>query len=598
MNLRLPILIVAALALTPVGWSQERPVVKVDAGQIQALSDRMNSLRGSGWQEGFEFGNELAQLESPVGYMILRNNWNKGSTLDNRKQMFKGFVFNNHPDTLLVLNLGMHDPDASMQGWAMAYLQNIAFRSFADDFQGYLDWFSKYKAVPLEQVKKRSLIDALDKILEMPEDQTPDYVSGLEGGTRAATIFDDYPRLQQVVERLATVPGIDNQAAEVFARMFNSKSLSNAFRDAVLGKVAAAFDPDKGSPLLFALARAHVPGTYERIVPLATAAATSDSRQGLSLYEAALNSGESAKALPFIIGLLGKANAGQAESIVGALGNNLGIQQPHTDPAWWQGWWKRNEGRYRPATEADLPSFKLDLVPTAQYIPDSDDVKEIPSRSFFVSEDPRKRYLVSGKVTPEKTQDLLIVMPGGDGSMDFHTFVKRIYKHVLSENWVIAQPIAHAWDNDPNRVVWPSVGSPYPAAQFTTEEFLDGMVDEIVAKQKVKVGKVVLLAWSSSGPAAYSYLAHGKHPVEGAFIAMSVFRPEFFGDAKTLHAKRVFLLHSPQDFIPIKIAEAGKSALESLGVSAQLLTYEGGHGWQGPVWENMRKGLAYLMPSR
>lgn len=514
------------MAITFSAPAQERPVPKVDAAQVQELSARMNTLTSKGWEDGFYFGKELAELPSPVGYMILRNNWNKGSSIESRKQMFKGFVFDSHPDTLLVLNLGMRDPDPSMQAWAMDYLNDIAFQSFADDYKAYLDWFNKYKSMPYAEVKRKSLTEALDKVLAMPDDGLDAFVAGLEPGTRTVSL-EDYPKITQIIDRLIARPVLSDGSVEMLARLLKVKSVTPSYRTGVLDKLAASYEPQ--SNVLICLARAHEPGTFERLLPLATAASTSSTVETLGLYDGLIRTGDP-RALPAAIGLLDKANEDQTMRITDALGNYLGFREAHREPAWWKAWWQRNEARYRPPSESDLPSFKIDEVPTAQYIPDADDVKQIPSQSFFVADDPKKRYLLSGTVKPEKTQNVLIVMPGGDGSADFHPFVKRIYMNALGEDWVLAQPIAPNWDNSPDRVVWPSVGSPYPAAKFTMEEFLDGMLDELHTREKVKLGKVFMLGWSSGGPAVYSYLAHGKHPVEGVPRDVDLQAGAFWGD--------------------------------------------------------------------
>ena len=48
-----------------------------------------------------------------------------------------------------------------------------------------------------------------------------------------------------------------------------------------------------------------------------------------------------------------------------------------------------------------------------------------------------------------------MVLPGGDGSADFHPFVKRIFKNAVPEGYVLAQPIAVKW-SDKQEIVWPT----------------------------------------------------------------------------------------------------------------------------------------------
>jgi len=584
-----------ALALGTLSLAQDRPVVKFDASQIKQLSDQMNAMTGSNWQDGFAFGNQLADLPSPVGYMILRDNWNKGASIAERKQMFKGFVFNNHPDMLLVLNLGMRDPDPVMQAWSNEYFKSDFFCDFSDDYDGYLKWFNKNKARSITDVKKSAVRDALDAILSGQSVGIGRRIGAVSNAK--ADEIAAYPRAKQLVDKLASAP-LDAAGADLISKLLISASLSEADMNGVLDKIlAAAVKSDNDPGVLDSLSRAHLSGFSKHLMPLATDLALTGAVQRSDVFAALLSSGDPS-AIPFVIDLLAKANKVEVPAIAMALNRTLGFDEDHPDPSWWQGWWARNKLRYQAPPDSDLPSFKIDALATADYIPDSDDVKDITDQSFLVGGDQMKRYIVSGKIDSSKTQDLLIVMPGGEGSIDFHPFVKRVFKHELNDNWILAQPVAPKWTNDENRVVWPSVNSPYEPAKFMMEDFLDGMIDELGTKGHAKIGKIYMLCWSSSGPSVYSYLANGKHEIEGAFIAMSIFNQGLIKGAKDLHVKRVFLLHSPDDaLIPIVQAEEGRDELTRLGISVKMETYPGGHGWRGSVWELMDKGFAFLHSS-
>ena len=97
----------------------------------------------------------------------------------------------------------------------------------------------------------------------------------------------------------------------------------------------------------------------------------------------------------------------------------------------------------------------------------------------------------------------------------------------MNDRWLIAQAVAPKWDeNQFNRVVWPTAASPYPSAKFTTEEFIRAIVDDVRAKVKIDPRRVILLGWSSGGPPCYAMALRRTPSATGAFIAMSVFRPE------------------------------------------------------------------------
>jgi predicted esterase len=83
--------------------------------------------------------------------------------------------------------------------------------------------------------------------------------------------------------------------------------------------------------------------------------------------------------------------------------------------------------------------------------------------------------------------------------------------------------------------------------------------------------------------------------VTGAFIAMSVFRPEHLPPLANARGKPFFLLQSPQDGVtPIRHAEAAKEALEAAGATVLLRRYEGGHGWRGDIWTMIGDGIGWL----
>jgi predicted esterase len=188
------------------------------------------------------------------------------------------------------------------------------------------------------------------------------------------------------------------------------------------------------------------------------------------------------------------------------------------------------------------------------------------------------------------------VLPGGDGSADFHPFIRRIYKHVLSTQWLIAQLVAPEWDeNQFRRLVWPVEGLRYPAARFTTEEFVLAVVADVRARAKVDPKRVFLLGWSSGGPPCYATALRKDTPVAGAFIAMSVFRPEQIPPLENARGKAFCLLHSPDDRVtPMRFAQSAENALRAAGARVHLQQYPGGHGWRGPVWQLLRDGITWL----
>ncbi len=227
-----------------------------------------------------------------------------------------------------------------------------------------------------------------------------------------------------------------------------------------------------------------------------------------------------------------------------------------------------------------------------------DDVADVRSQDLRAGSDADKRYLLIGPKKdakpPEKGYGLFVILPGGDGSADFHPFVKRIYKNALSDTYLAVQPIAIKWTPE-QKIVWPTKTAPVAKMKFSTEEFIETVIKEVAAKHKLDRDRVFTLSWSSSGPAAYAISLRNKDRVKGSFIAMSVFNPRFLPPLKEAKGHAYYLYHSPDDRIcPYRMAEQAKSKLAENGARVRLETYEGGHGWRGNLYKDIRRGVEWL----
>lgn len=185
---------------------------------------------------------------------------------------------------------------------------------------------------------------------------------------------------------------------------------------------------------------------------------------------------------------------------------------------------------------------------------------------------------------------LLLFLPGGDGSIEFHPFIKSIHTQSLGGQIAIAQVIA------PPQVVWPTVQTRLRFA--TTEESLAAIVKDVSDKIAVDRSKVFAIAWSSSGPAVYEALMKDDSPLAGALIAMSVFREKDYASFASVKGRRIYLLHSPEDQVcPYSMAKEAHTKLNAAGATATLVDYPGGHGWHGDIFKLIRSGIDWLMTS-
>ena len=232
-------------------------------------------------------------------------------------------------------------------------------------------------------------------------------------------------------------------------------------------------------------------------------------------------------------------------------------------------------------------------------LPVQDDVADVPIRDLRVGEVEEMRYFLIGAEEDAKSPKdgfrLLLVMPGGDGSADFKSFVQRIWKNALSERYLIAQLVAPQWSEDQaEKLVWPTERNPWPKAEFTTETFLQEVIADVEERCELDLEHIYTLSWSSGGPAAYAYSLTKGTRVTGSFVAMSVFKPDQLPKLSAAKGQAYYLLHSPEDFIPIRMAEDAKKRLEKARAEVVLKTYEGGHGWRGDVYGMLREGIGWL----
>jgi predicted esterase len=226
-----------------------------------------------------------------------------------------------------------------------------------------------------------------------------------------------------------------------------------------------------------------------------------------------------------------------------------------------------------------------------------EDVADIPSQDLRAGKDENKRYFLIGPLkdvkAPKKGYGLVVVLPGGPGSADFHPFVKRIYKHATPEGYLLAQPVA-VKRTDEQEIVWPTKKSRVEEMKFSTEEFVDAVIEDVAGRHKINPERVFTLAWSSSGPAAYA-ISLTNPKVTGSFIAMSVFRPDLLPSLEKAKGHGYFLYHSPDDRVcPFEMAEQAVKDLEKSGAKVKLETYEGGHGWRAGLYDHIREGVQWL----
>lgn len=229
------------------------------------------------------------------------------------------------------------------------------------------------------------------------------------------------------------------------------------------------------------------------------------------------------------------------------------------------------------------------------------DVADVPSQKRTIAANKRMTYFLiasSAKKVPAKGYGLLLILPGGSGNAAFHPFVKRIRKHAVPKDVVVAQPIAVKW-TDRQVIVWPTEKNKVAKQQFSTEQFIDAVVKDVQSVHRIDKTRVYAMAWSSSGPAVYAAALRKKTPLTGSYVMMSVFKPQLLPPLKNAKGRRFFIEHSPDDGVcPYWMAQKADKILKKAGARTNLVTYKGGHGFRGNIYGRMRAALQWLESDR
>lgn len=228
-----------------------------------------------------------------------------------------------------------------------------------------------------------------------------------------------------------------------------------------------------------------------------------------------------------------------------------------------------------------------------------DDVAQVPAAERIAAKDPQMKFLLIGPTkdveAPAKGFGLVLVLPGGDGGAAFQPFVKRIWKNAAAKDVLFAQLQAVEWTPGQfNSAVWPTEKLKVTGMKFTTEAYARAVAEEVGALHKIDPERTFAMGWSSGGPPSYAISTAQPRFVAGALVAMSVFREPWL-DLAAAKGQSYWLYHSKDDGIcPYSLAEKAKASLEKAGARANLTTYDGGHGWKGPVFRDLKSGFEWL----
>jgi predicted esterase len=201
---------------------------------------------------------------------------------------------------------------------------------------------------------------------------------------------------------------------------------------------------------------------------------------------------------------------------------------------------------------------------------------------------------LDGEQAPESGHGLLVVLPGGDGDDSFLPFVQQTVLAAAPSGFVGAMVTAIRWTED-QQIVWPTARTPALDMLVSTEDYVSAVVEDVSRRRRIDPNRILLLAWSSSGPAAYEIASREQQPFQGFYIAMSVFWRDDNG-LRHVAGRRFALDQSSADEVtPFRFAARAYASLTAQGANVWLRRYQGGHGWHDSPALRLREGFEWLL---
>ncbi|MDD5008940.1 MAG: hypothetical protein PHC68_11160 [Syntrophorhabdaceae bacterium] len=212
-----------------------------------------------------------------------------------------------------------------------------------------------------------------------------------------------------------------------------------------------------------------------------------------------------------------------------------------------------------------------------------------------------KYWVLAPKNIPKEGFGLIVVLAGGDGDGGKNVpFWENVIMRSLEDRYIVVLPVAPKWDKN-QEITWPTDRhrDTVKGMQFTTEEFVSELVDEIVKENKINSNHIWLHGVSSGGPAVYTISLSHPACFKGYYVLSSVFKIDWLPSLYLAKGKKYYIQHSQEDKIcPFWMAKKAAFQLRENGAIAELDLFQGPHGYpfkEGhPDWYSIKAAFSWL----
>jgi poly(3-hydroxybutyrate) depolymerase len=212
-----------------------------------------------------------------------------------------------------------------------------------------------------------------------------------------------------------------------------------------------------------------------------------------------------------------------------------------------------------------------------------------------------KFWILTPKNIPKEGYGLVVALAGGDGDGGKNVpFWENVIRRSLDDRYIVVLPVAHKWDKD-QEITWPTDKHKdiVKGMQFTTEEFVFGLVNEVVKENKINANNVWLHGVSSGGPAVYAISLSHPACFKGYYVLSSVFKIDQLPSLSLAKGKKYYIQHGREDKVcPFWMAKKAAFQLKENGAVTELDLFQGPHGYpfkEGhPDWESIKAAFVWL----